>query len=105
MLNNFSLVQVTSEPTHTSPIGTPSLIDLAMISNPSVLSACGVIPPLGSSDHNGIQLSLKWRSGNTVRTKPRNIWRYNQANYELANSIITDTDWEHILQQSNDINE
>ena len=98
-------MQVVSESTHTSPVGTPSLIDLAMISNPSMLSACSVIPPLGSSDHNGIQLSLKWRSSNTARTKPRKIWRYNQAYYDLANSILTDTDWEHILQQSNDINE
>lgn len=104
ILDNFSLVQVVSESTHTSPVGTPSLIDLAMISNPSMLSACSVIPPVGSSDHNGIQLPLKWRSSNTARTKPRKIWRYNQADYDLANSVLTDTDWEHILQQSNDIN-
>ena len=98
-------MQVVSDPTHTSPMGTSSLIDLVMISNPSMLSACIVIPPLGSSDHNGVQLSLKWRSNNTARTKPRKIWRYNQANYELANSMLADIDWEHVLQQSDDVNE
>ena len=51
MLDSFSFEQVVTEPTHTSPLGNSSLIDLVMISNPSLLSSCTVIPPLGSSDH------------------------------------------------------
>ena len=52
LINSFSLIQVVPEPTHTSPSGSTSLIDLVMISNLSMLSSCIVTSPLGSSDHN-----------------------------------------------------
>ena len=64
ILDCFSLSQVVPKPTHISPLGSTSIIDLALISDPSKLLSCSVIPPLGASDHNGVQLSIKWRTSN-----------------------------------------
>ena len=64
------------------------MIDLSLISDLSRLSSCSVLPPLGTSDHNGVQLSLKWKTNNPVRTKTKEIWRYNLADFETANSIL-----------------
>ena len=57
-LSPFALRQVVQSATH-SPIGTPSLIDLVFISNVSQLGSCSVMPPLATSDHNGIHLVIK----------------------------------------------
>ena len=40
-----SLTQAVQEDTHTSPQGSTSLIDLALVSEISLLSSCCVIPP------------------------------------------------------------
>ena len=93
------------EPTRTSPSGTTSLIDLALISNLSMLSSCSVIPPLSTSDHKGVKLSLKWRTCNRRRTKRRKVWRYKQADFESANFILSSVDWANLLSQSEEIDE
>ena len=40
-------------PTHISPSGGATLIDLALIYEPSSLLDCSVCPPLANSDHKG----------------------------------------------------
>ena len=67
-MNSFSLdVQVVPEPTHSNPNGSSSLIDLALVSNTSKLPSCAVIPPLSTSDHNGLHLELKRKKGNPIK--------------------------------------
>ena len=105
MLDRFSLTQAVSEPTHINHAGHTSLIDLVLISNPSTLSSCTVIPPLASSDHNGIQFSLKWKPSSRKPTKKRKVWRYNQANFELANSMLSSVNWDDLLSGCNDTDE
>ena len=105
IIDTFSLVQVVPEPTHVSPSGSTSLIDLAMISNFCMLSSCTVLPPLGSSDHSGVQLLLKWKSRNTARTKCRKVWRYDQADFDSANSALSSINWDSTLCHTDDINE
>ena len=87
ILNSFSLAQVVSEPAHVSPAGSASH-DLALISDLFRLSCCSVLPPLGMSDDNGVQLSLMLKNSNLVRSKQREIWRYNLADFETVNSIL-----------------
>jgi len=58
-LNSFVITQVVPHPTHINPSGNSTLIDLVLLSAPSQLVRCEVIPPLGNSDHNGINLSVK----------------------------------------------
>lgn len=75
MLDCLLLVQVVTEPTHINHTGHPSPIDLVLISNPSTLSSCSVIPPLASSDHIEIHLSMNWKFSNYCKlTKQHNIF-------------------------------
>ena len=96
-------MQVVPEPTHSSPNGSSSLIDLALVSDVSKLSSCIVIPPLSTSDHNGLQLELKWKKGNPIRNKPRKIWRYKFADFEAANTMLETVNWTELL--TGDINQ
>ena len=53
----FSLDQIVTQPTHFSPSGTPSLIDLVFV--PSFTShSCTVLPPVSNSDLPRLSLFL-----------------------------------------------
>ena len=58
----FVLKQVVPEPTHTNPSGSSTLINLALLSAPSQILNCNVVPPLSNSDHNGFTLGvyIRW---------------------------------------------
>ena len=74
LLCNFSLTQVVLSFTHVSPNGSKSLIDLALLADVSQLLNCSTIPPLSSSDHLGVSLSVKWGTcQKDTHTKPRCI--------------------------------
>ena len=103
ILQNFSLSQVVLSPTLTNSNGHASLIDLALVSSKTQLLDCSVIPPLANADHNGLELSLKWKhSDKQVRTAKRTIWRYQDADYRKARQMIEEADWDHLLHE-NDI--
>ena len=97
--NSLMLTQTVGEPTHTSPTGNQSLIDLVFLSNPQQLKHCYVAPPLGTSDHNCISLSVSQRGSSTRSTKksPRTVWRYQCADFAKANELLDDVDWEELL--------
>ena len=63
ILSSFSLKQVVDGYTHSSPNGSVSCIDLALVSNMSQLRKCEVIPPLTDYDHghSGLQVSMSWK--------------------------------------------
>ena len=50
ILHSFVLTQVVPQPTHTSSLEKSTLIDLVLLSVPSQLLTCSVIPPLCNSD-------------------------------------------------------
>ena len=81
IVNTFSLTQVVPGYTHSGPSGTCSLIDLVFISCQSNLCSCSTISPLGTSDHCGVDVSVKWKLPNLLKTHPRNIWRYAHADF------------------------
>ena len=64
ILNSFVLTQVVPTPAHTSFSEKAILIDLVLLSSPSQLKECSVIPPLCNSDDNGINRILKWSYSN-----------------------------------------
>ena len=87
-------------PTHTCPNGNSSLIDLALVSNTALLHYCSTMPPIANSDHNGLQLSFKWRlSGRQAQQPPRTIWRYRNADFRMACQMFDDTDWDSLLPE------
>ena len=62
ILCSFNLTQVVSQPTHVAANGGASLIDLVILSNPQQLHECSVIPDLPHSDHNGISVTMNWKT-------------------------------------------
>ena len=97
--NSFSLSQVVTEPTRISNSST--LIDLIFLSSPSQLSSCRTVPPLASSDHLGLHLSVT-ADANTHRTRlsRRKLWKYDQADFDLAAEMINNTDWDSLLSDN-----
>ena len=94
----LSLTQVVTEATHVNTNGTATLIDLALVSNHSLLQNCEVIPPIGNSDHNGILLQLKWKSNKQqVQPQPRPLWRYAHADFNKACDLIDNTNWDALI--------
>ena len=103
ILCSFSLTQVVPSFTHVSPSGSKSLIDLALLADKSHLQSCSTIPPLSSSDHLGVSLTVKWKSRlETTRTNPRRIWMYKNADFSKACDLIQQTDWECLLSDDVD---
>ena len=89
--------------TVTNSNGHASLIDLALVSSKTQLLDCSVIQPFANADHNGLELSFKWKhSGKQVCTAQRTIWRYQDADYRKACQLIEEADWDHLLRE-NDI--
>ena len=102
ILHSFVLTQIIPEPTHINPSGSSTVIDLALLSAPSQLVNCNVIPPLSNSDHNGFTLTLKWsRNPLPVKARKRSIWKYAQADFEKGNRLIETADWTPLYNESN----
>ena len=91
-------MRVVPEPTHSSPSGSSSLIDLALISDASKLSSCSVIPPLSTSDHNGLHLEMKWKNVTLQGTNREKFGgSYKHADFEAANTMLESVDWMELL--------
>ena len=59
LMTSFSLSQVVDTPTHFSPNGQSTLIDLVFVSNLHSFSNCSIIPQLSNSDQLGLMVTLK----------------------------------------------
>ena len=97
LIDSFSLFQCVKEGTHPTQSGTSSLIDLAFVSRESTLHSCHVIPPLGNSDHFGIELVINQSSTKQRIIPSRKVWLYNLADFESANALLECTDWSTVL--------
>ena len=75
-MTSFSLSQVVDTPTHFSPNGRSTLIDLAFVSNLHSFSNCSVIPQLSNSDHLGLMVTLKHQHVAPISIPRRRVWRY-----------------------------
>ena len=99
--NSLMLTQVVEEPTHISgsTAGNQTLINLIFLSHPQLFKQCHVAPPLGTSDHNCIHLSVTHRCHTSKPSKKsqRTIWRYQQAEFNRANDLLDEIDWEELL--------
>ena len=87
--DKLNLHQVVSGPTR-STISTDTLIDLAYLSDPSMLTSCTIEPPLDGSDHNLLCLDL-CLSPPRQKKVGRRVWLYKQADFESANNLLLST--------------
>ena len=98
ILHLFSLSQTVSSPTHVSPTGISSLIDLVLVSNPAFILECSTIPPIANSDHYGIKLLLNWKhKTKQVCTAPRSVWCYKDADFDEASRLLSEVHWDAFL--------
>ena len=98
ILSIFSLQQVVSSFTHISPNRPNSLIDLVLLSDPLYLHNCVTLPPLASSDHLGISLTLNLKYPvHSIENPPRSVWFYNEADFDRACELIDDFNWNIVL--------
>ena len=57
-------------------------------------------PPLGTSDHNRIHLSVTHYCDTlkpSNKKSQRTIWRYQQADFVKANELLDEVDWEELV--------
>ena len=98
IISSFLLQQIVPTHTHFSHSGTPSLIDLAFLSNPNQLVSCSVISPLTNSDHMGVSINYSLpTSRKTSHVPRRTVWCYSQGE---ANELIQYTDLENIVSEN-----
>lgn len=103
ILSIFSLQQVVSSFTHISPNGPNSLIDLVLLSDPLYLHNCVTLPPLASSDHLGILLTMKLCCPvHPIKNPPRSVWIYNEADFGRACELIDEFNWDSVLSDNVD---
>ena len=103
ILSSFGLTQVVKDHTHVHQGNSHSLIDLVLMSNPSSLSYCQVIPPLSNSDHLGTKTEIRIRGNSkTVRPPCHTVWHYSDADWGKACEKIAASDWDSMLTE--DIN-
>jgi len=99
LTSKMNFTQVVQQPTRIFN-NSNSLIDHVYLNEPESLEYCEVTPPLDSSDHNCISISVK-RLPRLVNRKRRIIWRYNQADFDTANSLLSEIPYDPL--QSNSI--
>ena len=94
---SFSLTQVVDSPTHISFSQQSSLIDLVFVSNMLSFSQCRTLPQLANSDHLGLSLVMNYSYVPPVTSPCRSVWRYKYADFDLANELLCETDFDQII--------
>ena len=86
MLYSFHFTQVVNEPARVAK-NSSTIIDHMYLTTPSLLSSCSTCPPLGSSDHRSLQLSLNWFKC-PQKTVSRRICNYSRADWDTTCSDL-----------------
>lgn len=91
----YNLQQIITEPTHFTETSN-SLIDLVLVSNPESILLSGVGDPFLGQEiryHCPIFVVFKYNRNQALSFK-RQIWKYQEGDYELLKHMISNTDWE-----------
>ena len=94
------LTQSVTSGTHVNHSGNTTLIDYVFVSDISFLSCWSLIPPLGNSDHNGIQVETYFEqpAGNKFHLK-RKVWCFDRGDYSKMKQMINSFSWNQILSE------
>ena len=90
-----NLVEITSTPLSTYFLVLP----------PFHLNSCSTIPPLSSSDHKGLLVSLH---NDVVIERPLSssswtVWCYSQANFDLDGDLLNESDWNSMFSNASNV--
>ena len=100
----YNLQQIITEPTHFTETSN-SLIDLVLVSNPESILLSGVGDPFLGQEiryHCPIFVVFKYKRNQALSFK-RQIWKYQEGDYELLKHMISNTDWETFRNDDIDI--
>ena len=100
----YNLQQIITEPTHFTETSN-SLIDLVLVSNPESILLSGVGDPFLGQEiryHCPIFVVFKYNRNHALSFK-RQIWKYQEGDYELLKHMISNTDWETLRNDDIDI--
>ena len=106
LTSNFNLFQIISEPTCVSE-STSTLIDLLITNNPSNILYSAVCEPfldVNTRYHRPIISLINSEKPKTTVTH-RKIWLYQQGDFNKYRNKLESTDWDSIIDSSEDINE
>ena len=95
-LSPFNLTQVVRHSTRVSH-SSSTLIDLIFVTSTSFLYTCSALPPLGTSDHSGLQLKLKVVCSKRNKENQRIMWNYTQGDFVKARHMIESFDWDSLF--------
>ena len=102
--NHLALEQRVNLPTHLWPDGTSGgLLDLLLVSNPSLAPTISSLPPVGKSDHVllTITLAIKTKLNRFTKIRARLIWFYDRADFTAVNNLLLSMDWSDIDSEPN----
>ena len=100
-LTPFNLIQIVKFGTHINR-SSVSLLDLIFVSAASFLYSCSALPPLGNSDHIGLQLLVQVKNLKRKQGNQHILWNYNQGDFAKAKRMINATNWDQLF--STDMN-
>ena len=89
MQNRF-LTQIVHEPTRDQAI-----LDLVLVSDPTIISTLQIGEPLSNSDHNSIRLGLNIQIGHQGQCKT--FLDFRNANFEGLNKELATVNWDTVL--------
>ena len=104
LVSLYNLSQHVPSPTRAHHENSSSTIDLLFSNEVSLVHRCENIPPLSTSDHYGIVVTInkKYRK-HRIMNKGRKIWRYSYAIWDGACEAIDDFDWDSIISDDIDV--
>ena len=83
---SFGLSQMVNNATRCTS-STSTLIDHVYVSSPAMLTSMSVCAPLGTSDHNCINLHTSLSKPRSRPTR-RRVWLYKKANFDAMNEYL-----------------
>ena len=82
-----------------------NILDLVLVSNQNLIANLEVGPPLGQSDHLGLNFQLITNDKTNDSINQRVMYNYGQADYNIINAYLMTIDWDEQLNQSDSIDE
>ena len=93
----LGLHQCISFATHLAGDCSPgSLLDLVLLSDPSLLLHASSLPPLGRSNHVILDCTLSIQVPRASISQTRRFWMYDRADFEKINNTLSKLDWSRV---------
>ena len=102
LVTGNNLFQIIDEPTHVTE-NSSSLLDIIITDSPAYIIDSGIWAPIGDPFHSSIFCKFQLQFNREGKYK-RQIFNYEQCNYNLMNAAVTSAPW-NVLDIFDDVNE